>query len=240
MRAVVVAHGDLGGDPEWAAALLDSADLIVAADGGGAAVWDLGRCPHAVVGDLDSLDAPLRAALKGRGCAFETHRRDKDQTDTELALGLACARGATSIVLLGALGGPRLDHALANVLLLALPELAGRDVCLADPRHEVYLLRAPASRTLSGTPGDVVTLLPLTPLARGITTEGLLYALEAGSLALGRGRGVSNELTGRQATIRLDDGLLLVVLHHRAPAVLGGGPTPRSGRPRGGASRRSG
>jgi thiamine pyrophosphokinase len=218
----VVAHGALGGDPGtdgWATALLDGADLIVAADGGAAAVRRRGRWPHVVVGDLDSLDPSLRTALEQHGCEFQTHPRDKDQTDGELALLLACERGATSIVIAGALGGPRLDHALANVLLLALPELAGRDVRIADPRHDVRLLRGPARLTLSGQSGDLVTLLPLSPMAAGITTAGLRYPLDGGVLELGRSRGVSNVLERRRAAILLAEGLLLVVHHRLAPAV---------------------
>jgi thiamine pyrophosphokinase len=236
VRAVVVAHGELGGEPGWegwATALLDAADLVVAADGGAAAVLRLGRYPHVVVGDLDSLHPSLRATLAEHGSRFEAHPRDKDQTDTELALQLACARGATPIVIAGALGGPRLDHALANVLLLALPELADRDVRIADPRHEVRLLRGPARLTLGGQPGDLLTLLPLTPLAAGITTQGLRYALNDGALALGRSRGVSNEFESQEPTIALRDGLLLVVVHHQAPAVapVPHGARQRSGRP---------
>ena len=211
---MVVAHGDLG-DDTWAAGLLDTADLVVAADGGAAAVWRLGRCPQVVVGDLDSLDESLRAAMEARGCVFRPHPREKDQTDTELALLVACDRGATSIVLAGALGGPRLDHALANVLLLALPDLAGRDVCLADPAHEVRLLCGPTRHVVDGRPGDLLTLLPLAGDAGGITTKGLLYPLRGGTLSLGRSRGVSNEVIGRPAAITLQSGRLLVILHRR-------------------------
>lgn len=231
MRAVVVAHGALAADDAWMTAILDQADLIVAADGGAVAVWALGRCPHLVVGDLDSFDPALRAAMEARGCGFQIHPREKEQTDAELALMVAAERGADSIVVLGALGGARLDHALANVLLLAMPELAGRDVCLADPRHEVRLLRGPTQLTIAGEVGDLVTLLPLTGTASGITTDGLLYGLRGATLNLGRGRGVSNELTGEQATAEVREGLLLVVLEKR-------GARQRSGRPRGGASRR--
>jgi thiamine pyrophosphokinase len=82
-----------------------------------------------------------------------------------------------------------------------------------DERHEVRLLHGPASATLSGAAGDLVTLLPLTERAQGITTEGLLYPLTNGSLRFGYARGVSNELTDTAATISLARGRLLVALH---------------------------
>jgi thiamine pyrophosphokinase len=217
MHAVVVAHGDLGTDDAWVVEQLDRASLVIAADGGARAVWALGRCPMAVVGDLDSFDPALRSAMEARGCVFETHVREKDQTDTELALLLACRSGATSIDVLGALGGARFDHALANVLLLAHPDLAGVRVTLRDAQHEVCLLRGPSSLAVDGRPGDLVTLLPLSEEASGIDTRGLLYPLQGGTLQRGRGRGVSNELTGRRAAVSVRQGLLLVVVHHPAP-----------------------
>jgi thiamine pyrophosphokinase len=211
--AVVLAFGELG-DPAWARAALSRAALVVAADGGAGAALNLGRLPDVVVGDFDSLDAATRERLEAGGAILEMHPREKDETDLELALLAAVQRGATAIDVLGAFGGPRLDHALANVLALALPWLGERPVRLLDPRHEVRLLRGPGTLRLSGAPGDLVSLLPLSITAEGIDTAGLRYPLRDGTLLLGRTRGVSNELTGETASVRLGAGLLLVVQHH--------------------------
>lgn len=212
MRVVVLAHGDAG-DRHWLRARLAAAEHVIAADGGAQAAWAAGRVPDTVVGDFDSLDPATRAGLQSAGSELLQYPRDKDETDLEIALRLAVERGATSIQVLGAFGGPRLDHALANVLLLTLPQLAGRAVTLADPQHEARLLRGPQELDLAGAPGDVVTLLPLTATATGVDTIGLRYPLHHGTLEMGRSRGVSNELTGASGAVRLADGLLLVVLH---------------------------
>ena len=213
MRAVVVAFGDPG-DAAWARARLEGAALVVAADGGAATALALGRVPDVAVGDFDSLDPAARAVLTAAGCVLERHPPEKDETDLELALRAAVQRGATAIDVVGALGGDRLDHALANVLALALPWLGERPVRLLDPRHEVQLLRGPGALRLTGSPGDPVSLLPLTVTADGIDTTGLRYPLNGGTLRLGRTRGVSNELTGSAAGVRVGAGLLLVVHHH--------------------------
>ncbi|HEX2323871.1 MAG TPA: thiamine diphosphokinase [Chloroflexota bacterium] len=223
--AVIVAHGELG-PGAWARPRLHAAALVIAADGGAAAAWALGRAPDVVVGDLDSLDPRTRAALAGAGSAFEIAPREKDETDLELALRAAVRRGATTIEILGALGGPRFDHALANVLALALPFLGPRRVAILDPQHEVRLLRGPAALTLSGAPGDLVSLIPLSETADGIDTAGLRYPLRDGTLLLGPTRGVSNELSGPQATVRLRSGLLLVVQRPAEQARGSSGATP--------------
>ena len=65
------------------------------------------------------------AALAASGVPIRRVAAAKDESDTELAVLEAVARGATRSSILGALGGPRIDHALANVGLLAMPELGG-------------------------------------------------------------------------------------------------------------------
>ena len=79
------------------------------------------------------------------------------------------------------------------MLALALPLLGTRRVAILDPQHEVRLLRGPGALTLAGTPGDLVSLIPLSETADGIDTAGLRYPLRDGTLHLGPTRGVSNE-----------------------------------------------
>ena len=71
--------------------------------------------------------------------------------------------------------------------------------------------------TLTGKVGDIVTLLPLSTPASGITTTGLAYELRAGNLALGSSRGVSNVMTESSATIEVKNGVVLLC-HTPSPA----------------------
>src|ERR671911_857583 len=124
MLVVVVASGAVADDDaRW----LENAALVIAADGGAAALNRLSRHPDLLVGDLDSADAGLVARLEAEGAEIQRHPADKEATDTELAVVAALAAGATEVVILGALGGRRLDHELANLLLLADGRLASVD-----------------------------------------------------------------------------------------------------------------
>jgi thiamine pyrophosphokinase len=186
--------------------------LVIAADGGLHKAQLLGLRPDLVIGDGDSLGPDALAELADSGIELRLHPRDKDESDTELALRAAVERGAQRIVVLGALGGVRFDHGLANVLLLALPELAGRAVVLVDRRTTVRLLAgAGAALELHGTAGDLVSLLPLSEQVTGVRTVGLRFALRGEPLAQGPGRGLSNELTGTHARIEIDGGRLAVI-----------------------------
>ena len=194
-------------------ALLRAADLLIAADGGALPLLRAGLLPHLVIGDLDSLDAASAATLAARGVELRRFPREKDETDLELALLHAAAQGATAITILGALGG-RWDHTLANVALLALPELRGCLTRLLADRQTLFLVRDAAP--IEGQAGDTVSLLPLTAEARGVTTRGLLYPLEEATLHYERSRGVSNVLLDPPGHVSLREGLLLVVHYEGA------------------------
>jgi thiamine pyrophosphokinase len=167
-----------------------------------------GVVPHVVVGDLDSLSLPAQRRLRSAGRELVQLPARKDETDLELALLQAVERGATEIDVVGALGG-RIDHTLGNIFLLTMPQLAGTQVRIVDDGAELWVARE--STEVPGTPGDLVSLIPLTPEVRGIVTEGLEYRLNGDSLYMGAARGVSNVMTAKRATVTLESGLLLVV-----------------------------
>ena len=208
MRCVVIASGDLDPDDErW----LADADLVIAADGGATSLDRLGLRPDVLVGDLDSTDSTLVERLEASGTRIERHPADKESSDTELALGAAMASGATPIVVLGAFGGDRIDHELANVLLLADPDLAGRDVRLVRGRSTVRILHGRARAELEGPAGGTVTLMPVGGDVTGMTTDGLRWPLDGATLRMGRSRGLSNEIVAAPASVQLEHGTLLVV-----------------------------
>ena len=208
MRVVVVASADLDrSDGTW----LDDADLVIAADGGAGSLDRIGRRPDLLVGDLDSVEPGLADRLAAGGVIVERHPTDKDGSDTELAVEAALAAGATEVVLLGAFGGSRLDHELANLLLLADPALAGRQVRAVRAATQVRALNGGGRLDLQASAGATVTLLPVGGDAGGVTTEGLRWPLADATLRLGRSRGLSNEVVSAPASVRLEHGTLLVI-----------------------------
>ena len=182
----------------------------VAADGGALPLMRLGLPPHLVIGDMDSLDAAALDALAAGGAELRRFRRDKDETDLELALLYAAAQGAQAIDIIGALGG-RWDHTLANVALLALPELRGRQVRMLAPGQTLMLV--PGALDIPGKVGDTVSLIPLAGPAHGVTTRGLQYPLRDATLSFERARGVSNVLLEPPGRVEVRAGLLLLVHH---------------------------
>ena len=207
MRAVIVAGGEV--DPTDRR-LLQGADLVIGADAGALTLLGWGVRPDVVVGDLDSLGPRRVEDLRKAGARIDAHLAEKDETDTELAIRHAAQDGADDIVVLGALGGARVDHALANVLILA-DEMLGRGVRLVRGHVSIEALRGGATLELAAAAGSLVTLLPLGGDAEGVRTEGLRYALDGGTLRLGSPRGTSNVIESVPARVAIDRGILLVI-----------------------------
>ena len=196
--------------------------LVIAADGGARHAARLGVKIDAWVGDGDSLDLVDLAELQAAGVPMDRSSPHKDESDTELAVRAALRLGATGLSIVGGLGGTRIDHALANVGLLAMAELAGHRTVMIDARSRIALVRAPDQaggavwHDLSGRVGDVVSLLPQGAGVVGVTTEGLRYPLIDEPLPEGPARGLSNVRTAADAAVTVRAGLLLVV---EAPAT---------------------
>jgi thiamine pyrophosphokinase len=226
-HAILVGDGDVperaaldSGWPGWAL----GADLVIAADGGARKVARAGLISDLVVGDGDSLGATGLAEVVAAGIAVERADAAKDESDLELAVLAAVARGAGQLTILGALGGPRFDHALANAWLLAHRALEGRVAVLLDARTRIRLLAAspggdggPAGRAeaiLAGQAGDLVSLFPFGADAAGVVTDGLAYPLRDEPLLAGPARGLSNIRLGPEARVSLRSGCLLIVETH--------------------------
>jgi thiamine pyrophosphokinase len=213
VKAIVVAGGDAA--PEDAVQLT-GADVVIAADSGAAWLDAVGRQPDLLIGDMDSIPPDLLERLEARGVAMESHPPDKEASDAELAVARAVEMGATEIVILGGFGGQRLDHELANLLLLT-ERWNGAELRLARGATTVRAIRGGGRLDLEGSADDLVTLLPLAGDATGVRTFGLRFRLDGGTLHLGRSRGLSNLIEQAPASVSLEAGVLLVIETRKEP-----------------------
>ena len=208
MQAVVVAGAPFE-VTELVLTTIRSADLLIAADSGAIPLLAMEIRPHAVIGDMDSIGEDALRRLRAEGVEVQEHPAQKDFTDTHLALLEALRQGADDIALIGAMGGNRPDHGIANLLLLANDAFAGVRLRLVEGRSVAHVVRA--ALELEGRPGSYVSLIPLTGAVTGIETEGLRYPLGGSTLRRGESRGVSNELIAPRARVAVGSGVLLVV-----------------------------
>ncbi len=214
MRAAIF----LNGSPESSDLLrrvAGRADLIVAADGGACYALEAGVVPDLVVGDMDSLGEDLALEVERRGASLERHPAKKDKMDGQLAVLAARKRGATGADLLCA-GGGRLGALFAVPhILLAAERIGLRSTVVAD-RVRMFVVEAGCG-TVEGEPQDSISIFPLSGPAAGVTLEGMEYPLENASLEPGDTLGFHNELIGREATVSVGKGAVLVVHETESP-----------------------
>ncbi|MDQ3354233.1 MAG: thiamine diphosphokinase [Actinomycetota bacterium] len=201
-----------GGDPvdPGLSRLLPSGAYVIAADAGLEQAGRLGVDVDLAVGDFDSVEALALASARAGGCRVERHPVAKEHTDFELALLAARIWGAERVLVVGGYGG-RLDHLLANALVLAGASTAGMHVEALMGPARLTVVRPETVAELSGEAGQLVTLLALGGPAQGVKTHGLGYPLMDEDLHPGSTRGVSNHLLGTKATVGLRSGVLLVI-----------------------------
>lgn len=183
-------------------------DLVLAADGGAGLCLAWGWPVDAVIGDMDSLSAADEAELAAHGAAFHRAPVEKDETDLELALRMALARGADQIVIAGVLGA-RIDHTLGALALLALPALAALRACIVDGQQTIWLARG--ELVVAGQVGDTLSLLPFGGDAAGVHVDGVRWPLDDAELPLGPSLSISNRMIAARARIRVRRGRVLVV-----------------------------
>ena len=124
--------------------------------------------------------------------------------------------GATDVVIVGGLGGARLDHTLANLQTLVF--LAKNGVCatLADTDNEVTAL-LPGTHRIQARPGWYFSIFSAGEQAPGVTLEGLKYPLHDYTLTHAFPIGVSNEFAAETATLRFSAGMIYLVLSRKEP-----------------------
>ena len=197
-RCIIFCAGGFAGlaDP------IQTDDYILAADGGLAHVQALGLTPHGVLGDFDSL-----------GYVPEDSTRfpvEKDDTDAMLAVRMGLELGYKEFLLYGSLDGPRIDHTVANFQTLQFLADHGATGHLIG-KTQIATLVKNGKLTFPHTATGYISLFCMGSDAHGVTLENLKYPLRDATLTPGFPLGVSNQFTGKAATVTVESGSLLVI-----------------------------
>lgn len=177
-------------------------DVLIAADGGCAALQRLGCTPQLLLGDFDSLQT------LPQGLPTLRYPVEKDDTDSALAVQAGLAQGCDAFLLEGCLGG-QLDHSLANVALLSSLAESGLRAYALDGGWAVTAL---CGGTLHFPPqaSGRLSVFSLSDVCRGVTLSGLKYPLSDATLTRQTALGVSNCFTGAPASVTVRQGTLLL------------------------------
>lgn len=196
-------------------------DMVIAVDRGMQAAQMLELVPDIILGDYDSVDKTcLETFANNENILNLQFPKEKDYTDFHLAVTVALEYGATEICMLGATG-TRLDHVQANIGLLKTCLDAEVIAELVDENNRIRMINDSLRIYKKEQFGTYVSLVPYSDIVTGITLSGFQYPLKNVTFSkhilkndqngMEPDRGISNEIVGEAAEIRIQEGYLLVM-----------------------------
>ena len=152
-RCVIFTAGDQHGIEKHEIGLRHD-DFVICCDAGYRLAQRLGVRPDLLLGDFDSYTGALPEDIP-----VQRYIRDKDDTDTVIAVRYALEHGYDSILLVAATGG-RLDHLLGNLQILAfISEKAPGTAAEILGSHERVWLLDGGSLSIQGKPESTFSVL---------------------------------------------------------------------------------
>lgn len=200
-RCVIVAAGSL---TPAVRPMLQPTDVVIACDAGYRSCETLGVRPDMILGDFDSAPRP-----DWQDAVVLPHV--KDDTDTHYAARLAVEKGFSTVLLLGALGGRRVEHTLANLSTGLWLARQGVDVTLADENSRITYVCPGVPRSYRKGEYLYLSVFPAEGRAEGVCIRGAFYPLEDAVLTSDFPLGVSNEFVRPEIEIACRTGYLLVI-----------------------------
>ena len=183
-------------------------DFVIAADAGIRYLEQSGITANLVIGDFDSLDYipthPNTVALS----------TEKDDTDMLAAVREGIKAGYSIFHIYGGTGG-RIDHTIANLQVLAYLSQNGMQGCLFD-RNSVITAITDREMTFEAIPSGYVSIFSHTEKSEGVYLQGLKYKLDNAVLTNTFPLGVSNEFIGKESSIFVTSGTLIIVFPKEA------------------------
>jgi thiamine pyrophosphokinase len=209
-KRITIIAGGSSLAPSLIEKVVKSSDFIICVNGGYKNAMDADIVPDLIMGDLDSVDKDKVEYARKTGIPIRTFPAKKDESDLELALEEAVKMNPSQINIAGAMG-KRFDHTLFNIMLLFKYVKKGLLITVLGNEEEIFI--AENNINIENRKGKTVSLLPFTPEVTNVRIEGFYYPLEGEILHMGSTRGLSNIITKDSASIRYDEGLLLVILN---------------------------
>lgn len=188
------------------------ADYVIACDKGLDHADKYGIRPDIVIGDYDSVSPENLDKIKNGEVKSIRYPKEKDDTDTMIAMKHALSLGFTEIRMV-CVFGKRMDHAIANIQTAHFGAAGGAVVRMYDEKTEVIVFSGGSSDgvvKVPGKKGDAISVFSLSDVSRGVTIKGTRYELEGGDLNNSFPLGQSNEYAGDCAEVSVAQGTLMI------------------------------
>ena len=185
---------------------ISGADFIVACDKGYFYACKRNIVPSLIVGDFDSYDGMVDESLP-----VLRFQKEKDDTDTMIAVKYAIQHGFGEVQIRCGLGG-RLDHTIANIQAGAYAVKYGLRASVIGRDTEIHILNN-SSMTIPKKEGCCISLLSHSDICEGVSISGVKYPLNDAVLTNAFPLGISNEWIDDEAIVKCNRGILIIIIN---------------------------
>jgi thiamine pyrophosphokinase len=201
MKALIIANGHLP-SVRIVRELVQSANVIVCADGGANHARKLKVKPTIILGDFDSITPATKKYYRS---VPKVQINDEQSTDLEKAIAYCIKQKIESADIIGAFGD-RLDHTTGS---LGCFKKFGKKIELKFVDSVGVLTRINNSETIRTKKGEKLSLIPFGRCV-GVSTKNLKYELNNAVMEIGVLEGISNFALSTFITITVRRGILLL------------------------------
>ena len=186
--------------------LIRDTDFVICADKGWLNAKKHGIKPDMIVGDFDSSPYP-----ENTDADITVLPVVKDDTDTFHIAKYVVENGFTDVLLLGLIGGKRIEHTIANIQTLVF-FARNRINATAMDRYSSLMVIKDGSITVPDMPDKFFSLFSMGEKAEGVSIKGAKYPLSDYTLTNSFPIGISNEFIGENVDITVKNGSILLIV----------------------------
>ena len=210
---LIVANGRVN-SKEFLKGLAMKSDFVIGVDGGAGVLFKYGIKMDIAIGDFDSIDRKTLLEIK-KNVKILQYPREKDFSDTELAVQYATKKGFENFILTG-MGGKRTDHLLFNISVLYSLLKKGKRARICEENEDIYI----TNRTLSMevNKGNTISIYPFTVRAKVEKTTGLKYPLYNKVITKSKTLTLSNVALVDKISVNVSKGVVLLIVEKQVPS----------------------
>ncbi len=188
---------------------INNSDFILCADGGIEHLIKLKVVPDLVLGDFDSISKSGLDYINKNNIPIFRFPSIKDDTDTALALDYLLDKGFDEITFMG-VTGTRMDHTMANILLLSTLLERGIKGKIVDDNNIIQLIDKYLE--IEYMEGSFISIIPINEDGLVVSLEGFFYNLDRETIKFGSTYGISNRLIENLGKIIIHSGKALIFI----------------------------
>lgn len=208
MTIVITAGGPVEELPDLS--LWPDADFI-GVDAGTLVLLEKGIMPVAAVGDFDSVSPAEFEKIAALFSGLKLAPVDKDETDTELALGKAMEYDPQTVIVTGVTGG-RLDHYMSALHAIYAFQLKfpATEFLMVNHQNRIRFLNPGKHEIRRGEDFRFVSFYPFAEAVKGLSLINFKYEVQNESIPFGSTRFISNELFS-EGIVSIEEGSCIMI-----------------------------